>query len=166
MISAKGLLPIIIVGLSSIIVVGCGNNRTEWFYASLSDAQKAQDGPRSWVRDDLLPVSSRNIHIDGELSPSGEWCAFEFAPADSDSLRRKLQPIVMLPPPVQRVRSPDMDWWPVVLKGNLDVDKIHKVGFELYLVEEPANSVNTFILLFAIDWQKRRGFFFETYRSD
>jgi hypothetical protein len=46
-----------------------------------------------------------------------------------------------------------------VLKGNLDIENIHKAGFELYVVEKPATSVNTDILLFAVDWPKGRAFF-------
>lgn len=158
MTKAKGLF--IAVCLSFVIVAGCGD-RSEWFYASLADADKAEAGARSWVRNDLLPGSTRNIHIAGELSPSKEWCAFEFSPADSDSLRKKLKPIDALPPSVRRISNPGAGWWPAVLKGNLDVDKVRKAGFELYIFEE--NSAGTmWILLFAIDWEKGRGFFYET----
>jgi hypothetical protein len=52
-----------------------------------------------------------------------------------------------------------------VLKGNLDIENIHKAGFELYVVEKPATSVNTDILLFAVDWPKGRAFFYRTSES-
>jgi hypothetical protein len=158
---AKSLF--ISVCLSFVVVASCGD-RSEWFYASLADADKADAGARSWVRNDLLPGRTRNIHIAGELSPSKEWCAFEFSPAESDSLRKKLKPIEALPPSFRRVSNPGARWWPAVLKGNLEVDKIRKAGFELYIVEEQANSAGMMdILLFAIDWQKGNGFFYETY---
>jgi len=51
-----------------------------------------------------------------------------------------------------------------VLQGNLDVEKTHKAGFELYVVEIPATSVNTDVFLFAIDGAKGRGFFYRTPR--
>jgi hypothetical protein len=48
-----------------------------------------------------------------------------------------------------------------VLKGNLEVEKIHRAGFKLYMVEEPATPpLDTDILLFAIDWTNGRGFFY------
>jgi len=50
------------------------------------------------------------------------------------------------------------------LKGNLDVEKIHKAGFELYVVEIPATSVNTDVFLFAIDGANGRGFFYRTHK--
>jgi len=49
---------------------------------------------------------------------------------------------------------------PSVLVGNLDVEKIHKSGFDLYFVERPSPSVTTAVWLFAIDWFKGRGFFY------
>jgi hypothetical protein len=47
-----------------------------------------------------------------------------------------------------------------VLKGNLDVEKIHRAGFDLYVVVRPETSVTTEILLFAVDWAKGHGFFY------
>jgi len=49
-----------------------------------------------------------------------------------------------------------------MLKGKLDAQKIHEEGFELYVVESPADSVSTWVDLFAIDWSKGRGFFYGT----
>jgi hypothetical protein len=64
---------------------------------------------------------------------------------------------------LRRVPSPGVSWWPYLLKGNLNAEKIHKAGFELYIVEEPATSVTTDILLFAVDWAKGRAFFYQTH---
>jgi hypothetical protein len=97
-----------------------------------------------------------------QLSPSKEWCGFEFLPSDSQSLRETLKSVDSLPQSVRRVPSPGTSWWPAMLKGNLDVQKIHKEGFELYIVESPANSVSTRVDLFAIDWSKGRAFFYGT----
>lgn len=52
-----------------------------------------------------------------------------------------------------------------MLKGNLDVEKIRRAGFDLYVVERPATSVTTEIFLFAIDWSKGHGFFYSTSES-
>jgi hypothetical protein len=116
--------------------------------------------------DDLLPASSRTIHVVGELSPSKEWCAFEFLPTDSQNLLKNLKSLDALSPPVKYVRSPRVSWWPSVLEGNLDVEKIHNAGFQLFVVERPANSVAMGIYLFALDLSKGRGFFYWTYKSD
>ena len=56
--------------LMFVSIVGCHSDRSEWFYPSLTDVKKAEPSAQSWIPDDLLPQSSRNIHIAGELSPS------------------------------------------------------------------------------------------------
>jgi hypothetical protein len=91
---------------------------------------------------------------------STEWCAFEFVTTDSQNLLRNLKRVDVPPPSVSHVPSPGVSWWPSVLKGNLDAEKIHKAGFDLFVVERPATSVTTAVWLFAIDWSKGRGFFY------
>ncbi|HTQ62345.1 MAG TPA: hypothetical protein VMI32_19115 [Candidatus Solibacter sp.] len=151
-------------GLVSILVA-CHSDRLESFYGSLADVRNAEASAQSWIPDDLLPASSRSIHVVGELSPSKEWCAFEFLPTDSQNLLKNLKSLDALPPPMKGVRSPRVPWWPSVLEGNLEVEKIHNAGFQLFVVERPANAVDTGIYLFALDFSKGRGFFYWTYKS-
>jgi hypothetical protein len=142
-----------------VVLFACGD-RSESFYSSLADADKAGAIDRGWIPEDLVSPSSRAIHEVHEISPSTEWCSFEFLPADSQNLRRTLKSVDALSKSVKHVPSPGVSWWPAVLKGNLDVRKIHSAGFELYIVEKPETSVTTAIYLFAIDWPGTRGFFF------
>lgn len=158
------LVSVLCSGLLSALVA-CHNDRPEWFYASLTDVSKANAGAQSWIPDDLLPASSRAVHVVGELSPSKEWCAFEFVPTDTQNLLKNLKSVDVLPPQVMNVRSPAVSWWPSVLEGNLKVEKIHNAGFQLFVVERPANSVDMDIYLFALDLSKGRGFFYRTYKS-
>lgn len=137
-------------------------DRHESFYPSLAEAEKDGAIARGWIPDDLLPGSSRAIYEVHDLSPSTQWCAFEFDPAGSQRLRKNLKSIDVIPAPVRRVPNPHVAWWPRVLKGNIDMDTIHKEKFELYVVERPETSVTREVLLFAIDWSKGRGFFYST----
>ena len=132
----------------------------ESFYPSLVEAGKDGAITRGWIPDEFLPRSSRSIHEIHDLSPSTEWCAFEFLPADSQHLLDNLKHVDVLPQRVRHVPSPGVSWWPSVLVGNLDVQRIHKSGFDLYAIERPSTSVTTAVYLFAIDWSKGRGFFF------
>ena len=160
MISSKALLlvPVLCVTLTCILAEGYSNNR-DLFYSDLADAAKARETDRGWIPD-YLPKTSRAIHLTEQDSPSKEWCGFEFLPTDSHSLRETLKSVDALPPSLRRVSSPGVSWWPAMLKGNLDVQKIRKEGFELYVVETPADSVSTWVELFAIDWSKGRAFFY------
>ena len=135
------------------------SDRHETFYPLLTDATKDGAITRGWIPESL-PRSSRSIHEVHDLSPSREWCAFEFIPADSQNLLANLKHLDGQPPSVRYVPNPSVSWWPPVLVGNLDVEKIHKSGLDLYFMERPATSVTTAVWVFAIDWSKGRGFFY------
>jgi hypothetical protein len=158
------LVTIVCVGFAC-VSLSCSGDRNESFYSSLADADKAGAITHGWIPADLLPGSSRAIHEVHEISPSTEWCVFEFLPPDSQGIRKNLKSVDALPSSVKHVPSPGVSWWPPVLKGNLDVEKIHTAGFDLYVVVRPETSVTREILLFAIDWPKGRGFFYRTRES-
>ena len=155
----------VVVGIVGLLIVAWFvvattlNDRYESCYPSLAEARKDGAIDRGWIPDEFLPHSSRSIHEIHDVSPSTEWCAFEFVPADSQNILTNLEHVDVLPPSVRHVPKPGVSWWPSVLVGNLDVAKIHKSGFDLYFAERPATSVTTEVRLFAIDWSKGRGFF-------
>jgi hypothetical protein len=151
-------MAVLCIGLTSILLA-CGGDRRESFYPSLADADKDGAITRGWVPDDLLPRGSHAIREVHDLSPSREWCSFEFSPAEWHSPGNDFKPVDALPPSLSRVPSPGVSWWPAVLRGNLDVSKIHGEGLKLYVVERPATAVTTNALLFAMDGVKGRGFF-------
>jgi hypothetical protein len=160
MILSKVFFPmsVVCVALACILVMGCGDRRN-LFYPALADADKAGELTRGWIPG-YLPKTSRAIHLVEQDSASTEWCGFEFSPSDSQELRKHIKTVDALPPSVRQIPSPGGSWWPAVLKGNLNIEKIRDEGFELYMVEEPADSVSTWIDLFAINWSKGRGFFY------
>jgi hypothetical protein len=102
------------------------------------------------------------IHVVGDLSPSKEWCAFDFVPTDSQNLRKNLRNIDVLPIPLRRVPNPHVEWSPPTLNGSFDVARVRRDGFESYIVERPETAATQQVLLFAIDWQRGRGFFYST----
>lgn len=141
------------------ILAGCHGSRFEAFYPSIKDALNDHAVERRWIPS-FLPESSRNIHVMGDLSPSTVWCAFEFAPADANQLRKFLKPVDTLPPSLTNVPRPGTPWWPSVLEGNLEAKRIRDAGFQLYMVEEPATASTTTLEMFAIDWTKGHGFLY------
>ena len=137
-------------------LVACHSGRPESFYASLADVRKAEASAQSWIPDDLLPASSRTIHVVGELSPSKEWFAFEFLPADSQNLLKNLKSLDALPPPVKYVRSPRVSWWPSVLEGNLDLEKIHTTRASSYLSSKDLRTPSLWVFT-SLRWTCRWG---------
>jgi hypothetical protein len=143
------------------ILLGCGGDRRESFYPSLADANKDGAITRGWIPE-FLPSSSRDIHELHEISPSTEWCAFQFAPADSGTLRKNVQSAEALPQAVRDVPSANVSWWPAMLTGVVDVQQLHKAGFEVYTVLRPETSVTKEVMLFAVDWANGRAFLYRT----
>jgi hypothetical protein len=152
------LVTVLCIG-SAGLLVACHGDRRESFYPSLADAKKDGAIERGWIPD-FLPASSRSIHEVHDVSPSTTWCAFEFLPADSQGLRNSLKRVDELARSVGRVPNPGESWWPAVLDGNLDMGKIQKAGFEVYIIVEPETPSSTEVLLFAVDWAKGHGFFY------
>ena len=147
------------------VLAACSVGRRQYSYNTLADADKAGEVTRGWIPEDLMPGNSRAIHLVEELSPSHEWCAFRFLPADSQALRKNLKSIDGLPRAVRRVPNPGVAWWPESLQGSINVEEVRHAGFELYIVERPANDVEMGIYLFAVHWQSGWGFFYWTYDS-
>jgi hypothetical protein len=155
------LLAAILCAAIASVLLGCRGDRRESFYPSLADADKEGAITRGWIPD-FLPGSSRSIHEIHEMSPSTEWCAFEFSTSDPQSLQKNLRSVDALPQAVQHVPSANVSWWPGMLTGVVDVQQLHKAGFTLYTVVKPETSVTTEVMLFAVDWGTGRGFFYRT----
>ena len=145
------------------MLAACGGDRREYSYKTLADANKAGEITRGWLPDDLIPSSSHDIRLVEELSPSHEWCAFDFLTVDSENLRKNLKSVDELPRAVRRVPGPHVSWWPETLQGSIKPGQIRNAGFELYVVERPANDVEMGIYLFAVNWRQGHGFFYWTY---
>jgi hypothetical protein len=147
-----------ILCLLTSVLVACSGERPESFYASLADADKDGAITRGWIPD-FLPESSRGIHELHRISGGKTWCAFEFSSGDAERLRTHLKGANALAPSVKHVLNPGVSWWPSVLVGDLDAEKIRRAGFDLSMIVAPETRSSTEVLLFAIDWSRGRGFF-------
>lgn len=155
-----------IVGLTFLcllpLTAGCSHGK-ESFYANFAAADKAGMVTRGWIPE-FLPRSSRNIHEIGDISPTFEYCAFDFSPGDSRDLKKALTPVNSPPAWVRKVPDPRVSWWRSVLTGNLDVQRIRTAGFDVYTRSEPETVSGTGIIsyFFAVDWAHGRAFFYCT----
>jgi hypothetical protein len=144
-------------------LTACRDAAFERFYPSLDDAKRNGEINRGFIPD-YLPKSARNIHEFYDMSPATEWCAFEFLPVEADTLRSSLRSVDVLPSEVKRVVNPGKPWWPGVLAGSLDIEKIQRAGLELSIQIVPDTHVSNAIFLFAVDRTKGRGFFYSVHQ--
>jgi hypothetical protein len=153
--------PVVVALLCTLIFVlfACSGEHPESFYPSLSDADRDGAMTRGWIPD-FLPESSTGIHEVHNIEGGKTWCAFEFSPGDSERLRHHLRSAEVLPASLKYIRNPSVSWWPPLLIGNVEADRVRRAGFDLYMVTSPDTRSNTETMLFAIDWSKGRGFFY------
>lgn len=154
----KKMLGIFLRVLLAGAVVGCHDTRFESSYPTLRDAVKDHADERLWIPT-FLPESSRNIHLVGELSPSTEWCAFEFSPGDSQRLRQALKPVEILPESMKYIPRLRKPWWPSFLEGNVDPARVEKANFHLYITASISDPE-----LFAVNVTEGRGYFYSPTR--
>jgi hypothetical protein len=140
------------------VLVGCTHDHQS-FYATRSDAEKNGEFNRGWLPD-FLPKSSRSIHLTYDLSPSREWCGFEFNREDAEPLLSSVKPADSAALPIVPIPSPRVRWWPKALEGNLNVKAIQQAGFELYSATRPVSQVQSETLVFAIDRKNGRCYFY------
>jgi len=127
--------------LLMVVLVGCRPDQ-ESFYPTRSDAEKKGEFDRGWLPN-FLPNSLHAIHLAYDLSPSREWCGFEFNQEDVDILLSGLKAANPSSLPIAQIPSPHLQWWPKALEGNLNVQAIKRAGFELYSVTRPISRPTT-----------------------
>jgi len=134
---------------------------TEAVYATRAEAEKHGEFARGWLPD-FLPPSSRNIQMAYDLSPSESWCAFEFDRQESEQLRTALESkAANRGVPLPTVRDPDVEWWPEVLKGNLDETQLRESGLATFSYTEQLAPAVTSTTVFFVDWKSERAYFYD-----
>jgi len=120
-------------------------------YATLDEAKKAGAVERGWVPDGLPPGTTeiRDAH---DLDSNRHWGLFLFPLSEGDALRGLLQSEEA----TLAGRSIDIpgrvEWWPVLLRGALDEEKIKSTGLRAY------RSVRG-DRLFLVNWLQGRAYY-------
>ena len=120
-------------------------------YATLEEARKSGAIDRGWVPDGLPPGTTdlREAH---DLDSNRQWGLFMFPQSEGDTLRQLLHP-EELSLTGQTVDIPGrVEWWPVLLRGSLDDEKIKSTGLRAY----PSVRGDR---LFLVNWQQGRAYY-------
>ena len=120
-------------------------------FATLSDARAAGAISNGWIPDGLPPQSHdlREAHVPD--SPQ-RWGLFEYPPSDEAALRALLNPEEMSLEG-QRCDIPArIEWWPLVLRGDLNGERVAATGLHAY-----RSRIGN--LIFAINWRQGRAYY-------
>jgi hypothetical protein len=120
-------------------------------YATLQEAREAGAIERGWVPDGL-PAGTTDLREAHDLDSNRQWGLFMFPQAEGDVLRQLLQPDEVS----LKGRTIDIpgrvEWWPVLLRGALDDEKIKSTGLRAY------RSVRG-DRLFLVNWRQGRAYY-------
>lgn len=142
---------IVLLCLAGILPAGCGDmDVVTQSYATLDEAVASGAVARGWVPNGL-PPGTRELREAHDNDSNRRWGLFNFPPAEGDVLQRLLGPelsfdgLTCTPP--RRI-----EWWPVLLRQQLDGKQIEATGLRGYAAKE--ND-----LIFAVNWAQGRAYY-------
>ncbi len=147
--------PICRVLLFSLVVASaaaCGNSDvvTE-SYATLEEATKAGAIERGWVPDGL-PDGTFELREAHDLDSNRQWGLFSFPQAQAESLHRLLDSEEASVAGMTIDIPGRVEWWPVLLRGSLDPEKIRSTGLRAY---RSKNGQRVFL----VNWEQGRAYY-------
>jgi len=120
-------------------------------YATVAEARAAGALERGWVPA-TLPENAYELRAAYAIDGDDRWGLFNFRPADAEELRARLQPQeVSLAGTVMNI-PPRIEWWPVLLRGRLDAERIQTTGLRAYHAKSGA-------LMVAVNWNQGRAYY-------
>jgi hypothetical protein len=134
-------------------LAGCGRTVHTATYATMAEARSAGAIDRGWVPGSI-PASAYELRAAYALDRADRWGLFNFRAADAEALRSILEPEeVSLAGTVMDI-PPRIEWWPVLLRGRLDAERIKTTGLRAYRAKSAS-------LLFAVNWEQGRAYYWK-----
>ena len=120
-------------------------------YASRSDARESGAIDRGWIPS-WLPDSAQDIREAHGLDSNRRWGLFNFAPAEADRIRSVLHAEPISLAGVRCDMPARVEWWPRMLRGELDRARIKDAALEAYRTR----SDN---LVVVVNWKQGRAYY-------
>ena len=119
-------------------------------YATLNEAVAAGALQRGWLPGGL-PAGTHEIRVAHDLDSARRWGLFNFPAAQGTALRSIVDREISLDGescnPPRRI-----EWWPLLLRRNLDHGQISATGIRAYRGREGN-------LIFAVNWDQGRAYY-------
>ena len=120
-------------------------------YASRSEARESGAIDRGWIPT-WLPESAQDIREAHGLDSNRRWGLFNFAPAEADRIRAALHAEPISLTGVRCEMPARVEWWPRILRGQLDQARIKDGALEAYRTR----SDN---LVVVVNWKQGRAYY-------
>jgi hypothetical protein len=139
--------------LVSLLLAGAGCRNIDVLtetYATLGEAQAAGAVDKGWLPRGL-PPATRELRVAHDLKSSRRWGLFNFPPAEAEAVRSLITSEIAFDGltcnPPRRI-----EWWPVLLREELDGERIKATGLRAYTAKESD-------LVLAVNWAQGRAYY-------
>lgn len=141
---------LLVVSLASL---GCREN-FEFSYATMDDVRAHKEQSLYWLPT-FMPADARNIRECHNIDSNEGWSTFEFPPSNLRTWQSQLTTVAPEKLSGLTVRAPaTLTWWPAVLKGRLDSEKLRASGLRFSEFRAEPNVV----FIAAVDVNEGRAF--------
>jgi hypothetical protein len=143
----------IAAAIVALVVMGSGCRDIDVLtetYATLAEAQAAGAVDRGWLPRGL-PPGTRELRLAHDLDSPRRWGLFNFPPGESEALKGLLASEIpfdgLTCNPPRRI-----EWWPVLLREELDAERIKATGLQAYSGKDSD-------LIVAVNWAQGRAYY-------
>lgn len=120
-------------------------------YATLAEARSAGAIDKGWVPA-LVPEAAYELRAAYAINGSDRWGLFNFRPEDREAVRAIIQADGISLAGTEMEIPGRIEWWPVILRGTLDAERIATTGLQAYR----SRSGN---LVVAVNWNQGRAYY-------
>lgn len=135
-----------------VLVAACiGSNVHTMSFATMAEARAAGAADRGWVPASM-PDSAYELRVAYEPDGERRWGIFNFRAEDAGAVRALLQSEETSLSGVRMEIPARIEWWPIVLRGDLDHDRVASTGLRAYRALGGE-------MIVAVNWKQGRGYY-------
>ena len=143
---------LVLVGVAIALAAACaGRNVQTSTFSTVKEARDAGAVEKGWVPS-VLPESAYELRAAYAVNGAERWGLFNFPSHQGESLREVLQPEEISLAGVALDVPGRIEWWPLILRGNVDAERAKATGLRAYHAKSAP-------LVFAVNWNQGRAYY-------
>lgn len=143
--------PVAALCVTVMLLAGCSGPSVQTAtYATLAEARAAGAVDDGRVPS-ILPPGAYELRAAYAIDGPQRWGLFNFREADAEAVRAILQPEEIALTGTEMAIPGRIEWWPVILRGKLDAERIQTTGLRAYRSRDG--------LTVAVNWSQGRAYY-------
>jgi hypothetical protein len=142
----------LIAGLTLLLLAACAGSAVQTAtFGTLAEARAAGAVERGWVPA-ILPEAAYELRAAYAPDGTRRWGLFNFPAEHAEALRAVLHPDEVSVAGTEMDIPARIEWWPVLLRGDLDAERIRTTGLRAYRARSAP-------LIVAVNWDQGRAYY-------